>query len=693
MTGVLLVLLLVGVVDPVARFDDGAVRFATRDLVGARAAFVDAIVAFEEEGRAIDAALAREALARVQIEQADWLGALETLDAARPTLDDLPPRHPHRARHEALRAIVLQAVGDLDASEEAHERALAEYRALSGNQNARVAAMLQNLATLTADRGDSLLTSILLNQALDIVDRNHGADDVRRARPLVTWAQWRLAMDDLDGARRGFEEADRLVVAARGDDHPDRIEILRGRARVAAAVDSVGVARRLLERAGSIYEVAWARGGSDLLRATAFRSPFGEAAGLMARAGHLDAAWSAWEDHVGRLAESGRGAVDPDDVVAALREGEAFVGWVEDVLPPERGRRRAFVITRSGLRWVDLGTVSRGDDEAALRARLASFDDGDPGDDLARTVFARWFGSAGEVLDGVSGLVAVPTGALLGVPLAALITENGERLGERVTVTRFPSATVFVRARREATTPSAERRLLAVADPRFGDGSVPVSGVEGAIVLRSAAAGHAGALAALPPLHGTRDEVEAVAAHFASSVVLAGGDATEAALEAALADRFDVIHVATHALVDPVDPARSTMVLTGAGATDSVGPDDGLLSLREILDGWRLDAELVTLSACETGLGRATPTEGLLGFPYALMSVGARSVLVSAWKVDDRATARWMRAFYDAWLVDGVSRPEAVRVAQRTVREWTNGAGRRPFADPAFWAGFGLVGE
>lgn len=687
--GLCAVLLLAGGSDPIARFDAGTELFAARRLADARAAFDAAIQEFEADGRDVDAALAREALARVQIEQADWLGASETLDAAVEALDTLPPLHPHRARHVALRAIVAQALGAFDEAEAAHEEALTDYRALHGNQHANVAAMLQNLATLTAARGDSLTTSILLKQALDIVDRNHGRDDPRRVRSLSTWARWRLESGDLDGAREGFAEADRVVVVSRGTDHPDRIETLRGRARVAAAADSVERAIAWLETAGAIYQEAWAQGGRDLMRATAFRSPFGELAGMYARTGDFERAFEAWEAHVGRLAEGGSTAVaSADDVRSVLAPGEVFVGWVEDATSM---RRWAFVVDVAGVRWTELTNEGVRDAEASLRAVLADLDDGDPGDDLARAVYARWFDG---VLDGAGHVVFVPSGALLGVPVAALVDESGRRLFERCTSARVPSASVFVALRRTERSVTPVRSLLAVADPVYGGGAA-LEGVEGEIILRSAAAGHAGALSTLPPLDGTRVEVEALLPFFERATVLMDSDATEARLQEALRSSagFDVVHLATHALVDPLDPGRSAMVLTGAGVEDFEGPGDGLVALREVLDTWSLDAELVTLSACETGLGRATSTEGMLGFPYALMAVGARAVLVSDWKVEDRATALWMGAFYRAWVVDGVSKVEAVRRAQEGVRTWANAAGRMPYSDPAYWAGFGVVGE
>jgi CHAT domain-containing protein len=97
----------------------------------------------------------------------------------------------------------------------------------------------------------------------------------------------------------------------------------------------------------------------------------------------------------------------------------------------------------------------------------------------------------------------------------------------------------------------------------------------------------------------------------------------------------------------------------------------------------RLDAELVTLSACETARGKLKPGEGLLGLTRGLLYSGARSVLVSQWKVPDQATSKLMQAFYQN-LLSGMSKPKALQAAKEALRK--NG-----FAHPYYWAAFVLV--
>jgi CHAT domain-containing protein len=156
---------------------------------------------------------------------------------------------------------------------------------------------------------------------------------------------------------------------------------------------------------------------------------------------------------------------------------------------------------------------------------------------------------------------------------------------------------------------------------------------------------------------------------------------------------------------------------------------DGRLVVREIQRSWELKAELVTLSACETALGRQAGGEGFVGFTQALLMSGARSVCLSLWKVDDKATALLMQRFYanllgrHSGLSEPIPKAEALDQAKRWLRGLTvdevgqelaaldrgavrplaaasgNGlrppaaSGSRPYAHPYYWAAFVLTGD
>jgi CHAT domain-containing protein len=194
-------------------------------------------------------------------------------------------------------------------------------------------------------------------------------------------------------------------------------------------------------------------------------------------------------------------------------------------------------------------------------------------------------------------------------------------------------------------------------------------------------------------------------------------------------------------VIDEAVPARSAVILTQTGMPDPLEQVlnhkpvfDGRLLVREIQHGWDLKAELVTLSACETALGRDAGGEGFVGFTQALLMSGARSVCLSLWKVDDTATALLMQRFYANLLGkrEGLAKPmpkaEALREAKVWLRELrrtevlsliaklsggidrskgakarqpaeiadtipSGGDNDHPYTPPHFWAAFVLSGD
>jgi tetratricopeptide (TPR) repeat protein len=240
------------------------------------------------------------------------------------------------------------------------------------------------------------------------------------------------------------------------------------------------------------------------------------------------------------------------------------------------------------------------------------------------------------------------------------------------------------------------------------------------------------------PLPGTRDEVGALGRLFQAddrpTRVLLATDASEPELNRIAATgelgHYGFIHLATHGVIDEDIPTRSALILTQTNLPDPLEQMlnhkpvfDGRLSVREIQRTWELKAELVTLSACETALGREAGGEGFVGFTQALLMSGARSLCLSLWKVDDTATALLMTRFYQNMLGKrpGLSKPmpkaEALGEAKKWLRELTTeeagaaesklpqasrGDVRRrvvmpvsihPYEHPHFWAAFVLVGD
>jgi CHAT domain-containing protein/tetratricopeptide (TPR) repeat protein len=285
----------------------------------------------------------------------------------------------------------------------------------------------------------------------------------------------------------------------------------------------------------------------------------------------------------------------------------------------------------------------------------------------------------------ITRLIIVPDGILNDLPFETLrIPQPGQRipdyLMERFTVSYAPSATSLLYLSRRPQPPIYASDLLAVGAsdyprPEISDDTLPPA------PSRILAAIYAEEGYDLSPLPGARREVTRAATHFRKDRrrIIVGKNATESAFMAALAGDHRIVHIASHALSDEIDPLRSALVFSPEERSD----EDGFVQVRE-LEAMRFSADLIILSGCRTSRGRRLGHEGVIGLPRALFYAGARSVVSSLWKVEDRATAAFMDAFYDA-MARTESKAEALRTAKLRM------AASR-FSHPCFWAAFVLAG-
>jgi len=181
-----------------------------------------------------------------------------------------------------------------------------------------------------------------------------------------------------------------------------------------------------------------------------------------------------------------------------------------------------------------------------------------------------------------------------------------------------------------------------------------------------------------------RREVQSIARLFPGELrkVCLGEQASENALKKEDLSRFRILHLATHGVLDDRAPGRSGLLLA-PGHPD----EDGLLQGVEILN-LDLEADLVVLSACGSGLGTLVRGEGLVGLSRSFFYAGARTLVVSLWTVNDESTAELMRAFYGR-LKQGLGSAKALRQAKRAMILSDRPAYRFPY----YWAPFILVGR
>ena len=221
---------------------------------------------------------------------------------------------------------------------------------------------------------------------------------------------------------------------------------------------------------------------------------------------------------------------------------------------------------------------------------------------------------------------------------------------------------------------------------RYALATVPSAAVWASLAARTGAQAPGGVLALAPralALPGTRDEVDAIRDAYGSrATLLVGTAATKSALNA-VADRYGVLHIATDGVLNKQNPLFSFLQLGPSAG------DNGRLEIHDVF-GMRLNARLVVLSACQTGVGAGAVTDvpagdDWVGLVEAFHYAGARNVLGTLWSVNDRATARVMARFYSG-LRSGRDEATALAEAQRQ-------ALRAPDTDnPYLWAGFVLSG-
>jgi len=296
-------------------------------------------------------------------------------------------------------------------------------------------------------------------------------------------------------------------------------------------------------------------------------------------------------------------------------------------------------------------------------------------------------------------LLVLPDGPLHKLPWAALVRRVEADLPQYLVAWKplhtAVSATVYAELKKSRRVGSGEPvvEVAAFGDPRYSapaprksavmrsDGTEEEEDAYGDPELDAALRGGQ----KFEPLPSTRQEVETIASLYAPrSEAYVGTQATE---ERALSigKAVPLIHFACHAYVNERFPLDSALVFT-IPETPRPGQDNGLLQAWEIFEKVRIDADLVTLSACDSGLGKEMGGEGLIGLTRAFQYAGARTVLASLWKVEDASTAELMKRFY-GYLKSGKTKDEALRLAQIDLI-------RSPsYSQPRDWAAFELMGD
>lgn len=374
-----------------------------------------------------------------------------------------------------------------------------------------------------------------------------------------------------------------------------------------------------------------------------------------------------------------RGALDPGTVwLSYFVDANRTVLFV--VTPAANGQPEGLKVFRIAAGETALadeaavfrGLILRGKEEKTIEPALLV---------EGRKLYDLLIAPATPWIDRADRILISPDGPLHTLPFAALVRPGPQPrwLVEWKPVHTVLSATLYAQlkaGRRRDSSPGGGGELVAFADPVYR----PVPGATADAddpPLRRYRAG-------LPPLPGAQEEVQALAALYGRDAKAYLGAAATKARAEHLPPGSRYLHFACHALLDRRFPLDSALALAASPASQS--DDDGVLQAWEIFERLRIDADLVTLSACSTGLGRDGGGEGLIGLTRAFQYAGARSVLASLWAVSDRSTAALMASFY-AKLRAGSPKDVALAEAQRELLR----QGR--FAHPYSWAAFELNGD
>jgi CHAT domain-containing protein/tetratricopeptide (TPR) repeat protein len=629
--------------------------------------------------------------------------------------------------------------GELEPARERYEQALEIYTALGDAEGRGVA--ISNLGRYDYERGDDRVALRRQREAQVLFESLGDRAGMAFTRFGVARSLARLG--DLDGARHEVEASLRFVESLRSESqslelrssyfaakqhywdlyvdvlmrlselHSESdyaaqafqaserrrfrslLDALAGsRAEIRRGVDPVTAQeeRQILQRLNRLEEMRFeeASMGADEKK---LQSHELETRGLLARLDRVRARLrkssalqsKVVEPRILSLAEVQRRVLDKDTVLLAYSLGEerSFL-WVvtrstfeSHVLP---GRER---IERLAVRFHDL--VRR----VGKSAEVAR---GEAGVELSGLVLAP----AAVELERFPRVLVVPDGALQQVPFAALPIpgRDGAPMVTWNEIVYLPSASVLETLQKRmaaSTLKDRARPLLAViADPVFSADDERVTGAKKSApqpprdltrALRSLG------LSGLERLQYTRreaDEIRRIVARRNPLVAL-GFDASRDLVTSGRLKDYRILHFATHSLIDNSEPELSGLALSQVDAAGHPRTD-GFLRLHEIYD-LDLSADLVVLSACETGNGEEVRGEGLVSLTRAFMYAGVPQMIVSLWKVDDLSTSELMVRFYREYLDEGESAPRALREAQRSMYcdpQWT---------EPYHWAGFIFLGS
>ncbi len=371
----------------------------------------------------------------------------------------------------------------------------------------------------------------------------------------------------------------------------------------------------------------------------------------------------------------------------------------------------AYVLSRNDeVRWKDLGTAKEMDDAIAEFRRMLRGPERRDVMKSARALDEMVMRPIRALFNDPARLLISPDGQLALIPFEALVDEDGRYLIENYSVSYLSSGRDLLRM--QVKRPNGSGPII-IADPSFGEpegGQLAAdlsASTQKTTAVRGITTGEDLASVYFAPLSGTAHEARSIKELFPEAELLTRSLATEASIRTVQSP--SILHIATHGffLEDPVgEPStnsaadtreiqanprienpllRSGLALSGANLHGD-GTDDGIFTALEAASLNLWGTKLVTLSACDTGVGEVRNGEGVFGLRRAFFLAGTETLVMSLWPVSDSVTRQMMTSYYTG-LKNGLGRGEALRQSQLAMLK--RGGRRHPF----YWASFIQSGE
>lgn len=380
-----------------------------------------------------------------------------------------------------------------------------------------------------------------------------------------------------------------------------------------------------------------------------------------------------------REATEGNSSVDIDD---DIRAGETIYS-TQPFQHFDSPHYVAYILNKSGVvQSVDLGSADVIDTAVnALKESLSANNQGQPSTPLfqvkeeARTLDALVMSPIRAYLENTTTIFIAPDETLNLIPFEALVDEAGNYLAENYQFRYLTSGRDLTRLK-NVSEENVNPAVL-VGNPNYGLPGTPIpqSDIRGIDFENRI----------FPSLPGTQSEVEAIASQLPRVELFTKTNATESIVKQQ--EQPNILHIATHGFFEPTDAVtnpllQSGLILAGASAeSQNELEQDGILSALEVTGINLKGTQLVVLSACDTGVGKLEAGEGIYGLRRALVLAGARSQVLSLWKVNDDVTKDWMKDYYERILA---GTPRDVALSETQIAFLTESE----YSHPYYWAAF-----